>query len=221
MILMVYLMSAEEKVSQRIISSGSLGIKKTDLRKEFAEADIDAILENMVTNGDVFIDKKGAAYHCWHKDHYFQNLLNSDPRFKLTYEAIKSLEQSINRTSDGLAKTIESLANNISNLAKLKIERNEPVVSEKVQNDQLITIQFEQFKNEFDIAIANYSNSIGWVELAKIRNELCDMYNISSEEFYRLVEQLTNKYQDKYEFSTGGYEGITLRGLLHGFVRCI
>jgi hypothetical protein len=47
------------------------------------------------------------------------------------------------------------------------------------------------------------------------------MYNISSEEFYRLVEQLTNKYQDKYELSTGGYEGITLRGLLHGFVRCI
>src|SRR6188472_437191 len=149
MILRVYLMSAEEKVSQRIISSGSLGIKKTELRKEFAEADVDTILENMVTNGDVFIDKKGAAYHCWHKDHYFQNLLNSDPKFRLTYEAIKSLEQSINRTSDGLAKTMESLANNnIPNLAKLKIEKNEPVVSEKVQNDQLITIQFEQFKNE-------------------------------------------------------------------------
>ena len=218
---MVYLMSAEEQIAQRIISSGSLGVKKTDLRKEFAEAEIDTILENMVTHGNVFIDKKGAAYYCWYKDHYFQNLLNSDPKFRLTYEAIKSLEQSFNRTADGLAKTIESLANSIPNLSKLTIEENEPVVSEKIQNDQLISLQFEQFKNEFDIAIANYSNSIGWVELSKIRNELCGMYNMSNEEFYRLVEQLTNKYQDKYELSTGGYEGLIVRGLLHGFVRCI
>ena len=214
-------MSSEESVAQRIISSGSLGVKKTDLRKEFAESQIDTILENMVTDGDIFIDKKGAAYYCWHKDHYFQSLLNSDPKFRLTYEAIKSVEQSVNRTSDGLAKTIESLANTISNLSKSTIEKNEPVVSEKIQNDQLLTIQFDQFKNEFDIAIANYSNSIGWVELAKIRNELCSMYNISNEEFYHLVEQLTNKYQEKYELSTGGYEGVTIRGLLHGFVRCI
>lgn len=214
-------MSSEESVAQRIISSGSLGVKKTDLRKEFAELQIDTILENMVTDGDIFIDKKGAAYYCWHKDHYFQSLLNSDPKFRLTYEAIKSVEQSVNRTSDGLAKTIESLANTISNLSKSTIEKNEPVVSEKIQSDQLLTIQFEQFKNEFDIAIANYSNSIGWVELAKIRNELCSMYNISNEEFYHLVEQLTNKYQEKYELSTGGYEGVTIRGLLHGFVRCI
>ena len=154
-------MSAEEQIAQRIISSGSLGVKKTDLRKEFAEAEIDTILENMVTHGNVFIDKKGAAYYCWYKDHYFQSLLNSDPKFRLTYEAIKSLEQSFNRTSDGLAKTIESLANSIPNLSKLTIAENEPVVSEKIENDQLISLQFEQFKNEFDIAIANYSNSIG------------------------------------------------------------
>ena len=63
---MVYLMSAEEQIAQRIISSGSLGVKKTDLRKEFAEAEIDTILENMVTHGNVFIDKKGATYYCWY-----------------------------------------------------------------------------------------------------------------------------------------------------------
>jgi hypothetical protein len=214
-------MSAEEKVTQRIISSGSLGIKKTDLRKEFAEADIDRILENMVTDGDVFIDKKGAAYYCWHKEHYFQSLLNSDPKFRIMYQAIKSIEQSVNRTADGLAKAIESLANDIPNLSKSTIEneKNEHIISNEVQSDK--PIQFEQFKNEFDIAIANYSNSIGWVELAKIRNEICYMYDISNEEFYHLVEQLTNKYKDKYELSTGGYEGVTVRGLLHGFVRCI
>lgn len=213
-------MSAEEKLIQRIISAGSIGVKKTDLRKEFAEAETDTILERMATHGDIFIDKKGAAYYCWYKDHYFQSLLNSDPKFRLTYEAIKSLEQTVNKTSDGLAKTIETLVDSISNLSKSIIEKNEQGSSQILLSGPL-TIQLDQFKNEFDIAIANHSSTIGWVELAKIRNELSTKYNLSNEEFYRLVEELTNKYQDKYELSTGGYEGLTVRGLLHGFVRCI
>ena len=210
-------MSAEEKLIQRIISAG---VKKTELRKEFAETETDTILEHMVTNGDVFIDKKGAAYYCWYKDHYFQSLLNSDPKFRLTYEAIKTLEQSVNKTSDGLAKTVEMLVDNISNLSKSTIEKNGHSSSQIILSGPL-TIQLDQFKNEFDIAVANYSSSIGWVELAKIRNELYTKYNLSNEEFYSLVEQLTNKYQDKYELSTGGTEGLTVRGLLHGLVRCI
>ncbi|MGC2426055.1 MAG: hypothetical protein WA421_03395 [Nitrososphaeraceae archaeon] len=213
-------MSAEEKLIQRIISAGSIGVKKTELRKEFAETETDTILEHMVTNGDVFIDKKGAAYYCWYKDHYFQSLLNSDPKFRLTYEAIKTLEQSVNKTSDGLAKTVEMLVDNISNLSKSTIEKNGHSSSQIILSGPL-TIQLDQFKNEFDIAVANYSSSIGWVELAKIRNELYTKYNLSNEEFYSLVEQLTNKYQDKYELSTGGTEGLTVRGLLHGLVRCI
>jgi hypothetical protein len=213
-------MSVEEKLIQRIIAAGSLGVKKTELRKEFAEAETDTILEDMVTHGDVFIDKKGATYYCWSKDHYFQSLLNSDPKFRLTYEAIKSLEQSVNKTSDGLAKTIEMLVDNISNLAKSTIEKNGHSSSQIVLSGPL-TMQLEQFKNEFDIAAANYSSSIGWVELAKIRNELYTKYSLSNEEFYSLVEQLTNKYQDKYELSTGGNEGLMVRGLLHGLVRCI
>jgi hypothetical protein len=213
-------MSAEEKLIQKIISAGSIGVKKTELRKEFAETETDTILEHMVTNGDVFIDKKGAAYYCWYKDHYFQSLLNSDPKFRLTYEAIKTLEQSVNKTSDGLAKTVEMLVDNISNLSKSTIEKNGHSSSQIILSGPL-TIQLDQFKNEFDIAVANYSSSIGWVELAKIRNELYTKYNLSNEEFYSLVEQLTNKYQDKYELSTGGTEGLTVRGLLHGLVRCI
>jgi hypothetical protein len=213
-------MSAEEKLIQRIISAGSFGVKKTELRKEFAEAETDTILEDMVTHGDVFIDKKGAAYYCWSKDHYFQSLLNSDPKFRLTYEAIKSLEQSVNKTSDGLAKTVGMLVDNISNLSKSTMEKNGHSSSQIVLSGPL-TMQLEQFKNEFDLAVANYSSSIGWVELAKIRNELYIKYNLSNEEFYCLVEQLTNKYQDKYELSTGGNEGLMVRGLLHGLVRCI
>src|SRR4051812_23934869 len=98
-------MSAEEKLTERIILSGSLGVKKTDLRKEFAGEDIDRILEDFITRGEIYIDKRGAAYYCWHRDYYLQSLLNSDARFRLIYEAIKSLEQSVNRTSDALAKT--------------------------------------------------------------------------------------------------------------------
>ena len=213
-------MSADEKLIQKIISAGSLGVKKTELRKEFAEAETDTILEEMVTHGDVVIDKKGAAYYCWSKDHYFQSLLNSDPKFRLTYEAIKSLEQSVNKKSDGLAKTVETLIDNISNLSKSIIEKNGQTFSQIVLSGPL-TIQLEQFKKEFDIAAATYSSSIGWVELAKIRNELCTKCNLSNEEFYSLVEQLTNKYQDKYELSTGGNEGLMVRGLLHGLVRSI
>jgi hypothetical protein len=57
--------------------------------------------------------------------------------------------------------------------------------------------------------------------LANIRNKICDSCNISSDEFYRLVRELTSMHQDKYELSTGGQEGVMVRGLLHGFVRCI
>jgi hypothetical protein len=213
-------MSAEEKLTERIILSGSLGVKKTDLRKEFAGEDIDSILEDIITRGDIYIDKKGAAYYCWHRDYYLQSLLNSDAKFRVIYEAIKSLEQSVNRTSDALAKTVEANTNDvISALSKLNKEEVESQILEKSLGADL-GIQLDQFKNEFDSSVSNYSNSIGWVELAKVRNELCTKHNISDDEFYHLVEQLINSYE-KYELSTGGEEGITIRGLLHGFVRCI
>jgi hypothetical protein len=50
---------------------------------------------------------------------------------------------------------------------------------------------------------------------------MCASCNISSDEFYRLVSELTSKHQDRYELSTGGGEGVMVRGILHGFVRCI
>jgi hypothetical protein len=214
-------MSAEEKLTQRIFLSGSAGIKKTDLRREFAEGDIDIILEKAVTRGDIYIDKKGAAYYCWHREYYLQSLLNSDAKFRIMHDVIKSLERSINKTSDGLAKSLESSTNNIIlGLSKLDKENIDTKILDKGSSAGLTT-QLEQFKTDFDNSVSNYANSIGWVEFGKIRNELCTKYDISHEEFYRLVEQLINKYDKKYELSTGGYEGITIRGLIHGFVRCI
>ena len=213
-------MSAEQKIVERITSAGTAGIKKIDLRKEFQDMGIDVIIERLVTSGDIFVDKKGTAYYCWHKDYYLQNLLNTDPKFRLIYETIMHLELSVNKTSDGLAKTLETLYNNVKNSEKSAATRSVDGILQVHSNDEP-TMHLDRFRNEFDIAIGNNSSSIGWVELSKVRNELCKKHNISNEDFYSFVEQITNLYHDKYELSTGGYEGLTVRGLLHGFVRCI
>ena len=221
---MVYLMSAEEKLVKRILSAGSVGIKKTDLRKELGEG-IDAVLEKAISRGEVFVDKRASAYYCWHKSYYIQSLLNSDPRFKLTHDLIKSLESSVTSSNKELARNIETLANNISNLARLvmeiKSEQSLEALAPAEAAKSRRSMSVHEFKKEFDVSLANSSSSIGWVELAKIRNELCDKCSLSPDEFYRLVEEMIGQNQDRYELSTGGGEGVMVRGLLHGFVRCI
>jgi hypothetical protein len=222
-------MSVEEKLVNRILSFGSAGIKKTDLRREFG--DIDTPLENIISKGDIFLDKRANVYFCFHKSHYVQSLLNSDPRFKLTYEMIKSVNESVSSSSKDLLRTVEILANNISNLANVVLEMKNDQQSWLAQRMltrdvpitgvQMGTMSVHDFKEEFDVALASSGSSIGWIELASIRNKICDSCNISSDEFYRLVGELTSMHQDKYELSTGGREGVMVRGLLHGFVRCI
>src|ERR687895_2701801 len=98
-------MSSEETLADKILSAGSGGIKKTDLRREFG--DIDAHLENLISKGDIFVDKRANAYFCFHKNHYIQSLLNSDPRFKLTYEMIKSVDESVSSSSKDLVHSVE------------------------------------------------------------------------------------------------------------------
>lgn len=222
-------MSVEEKLVNRIFSFGSAGIKKTDLRRELG--DIDTPLENLISKGDIFVDKRANAYFCFHKSHYIQSLLNSDPSFKLTYEMIKSVNESVSSSSKDLVRTIETIANNISNLASVVLEmKNDQqswLAQQMLTRDvpitgvQMGTMSVHDFKEEFDVALANSGSSVGWIELANIRNKICDSCNISSDEFYRLVGELTTIHQDKYELSTGGREGVMVRGLLHGFVRCI
>lgn len=211
-------MAAEERLLKRILSAGSAGAKKADLRKELG--DIEASLEVLVSRGAVFVDKRGSAYYCFHKDHYVQSLLNSDPRFRLTYDMIKSLEESVSSSSREVARAIETLAGNISNLARLVTEKEGTAVMQASAAPKR-ALSVTDFKREFDSVIASSSSSIGWVELAKVRSDVCTRCNISGDEFYRLVGELTGQYQDKYELSTGGGEGVMVRGLLHGFVRCI
>ncbi len=211
-------MSVDEKlVIKRIQSAGSAGIKKTDLRKEFG--DIDPTLEEITSRGEIFIDKRAGAYYCWHRDSYVQSLLNSDPRFKLTYEMLKSTEEAMGR-----------LANNISNLSRyvleMKNEQQSSVFQQQIASSASVaprrrSLGVDDFKREFDSALESSASSIGWVELAKLRNQVCEKLAISTDEFYRFVEELTNQHQSRYELSTGGGEGVMVRGLLHGFVRCI
>jgi hypothetical protein len=210
-------MTAEERLLKKILSAGSAGAKKADLRKELGE--IDSTLEGLVSKGEVFVDKRGSAYYCFHKSHYVQSLLNSDPRFRLTYDLIKSLDETVSSSSKEVARAIETLACNVSNLARLVTERGTATAQASAAPGR--TVSVSDFKSEFDSALANSSSSIGWVELARIKNDVCAKCGISGDEFYRLVGELTGQYQDKYELSTGGGEGVMVRGLLHGFVRCI
>ena len=218
-------MLAEEELIQRICSAGQAGIRKTDLRKEFPQPEIDTMLEKLTNDGQLFIDKKGAAYYCWLKEGYLQYLLNSDPRFRLTHEAIYSLETSIHKNADRLAITLDAISARSSPSSDLRVindqQASEAALRKPTIDSQMTSVGLDLFKNNFDNSIANFSSSIGWVELGKVRNDLCKKHDLSNEGFYDLVAQLIARYPDKYELSSGGYEGLTVRGLLHGFVRCI
>jgi len=74
------------------------------------------------------------------------------------------------------------------------------------------------FQTHFDRCITEMSSSLGWVPFSGIRQKICESLNISTEKFYSLASSLVESNQ-KYEVSTGGQEGIHVRGMLHGYVR--
>jgi hypothetical protein len=103
-------------------------------------------------------------------------------------------------------------------------------VEEKINNlksESLLTdsihdaLSIDEFKSKFDNALSEKSQSIGWVELSAIKENVCESCNITSNAFYTLVSGLIELYPENYELSSGGYEGVVLRGIIHGFVRCI
>jgi hypothetical protein len=87
--------------------------------------------------------------------------------------------------------------------------------------DQISDLDKDKFRKEFDLVLRKCSGSSGWVLLSTIREEMERKYNLRREDFYAQVKEMTNREYDTYELSSGGIEGITVRGLLHGFVRCI
>jgi hypothetical protein len=199
-------MSSEELVLEKILSTGSNGIKKSDLKKEFTSFDLDQTLENLVNNGKVCVDKKGAAYYCWTAEVYVKHLNSVDPKFRILLERIKIIERKLDTQSNSVKDALNGL------IEVLKSENSELPKA---------LVNLDNFKIEFDTILSKSTSSIGWIELGNVRSELSQKFDLDKNEFYELVEQLVNSYQNEYELSTGGSEGLILRGLLHGFVRGI
>ncbi len=115
---------------------------------------------------------------------------------------------------DEVARRIDDI---LTTLNMLKASTNGKNGNGTYNNENAITL--EQFRIDFDRMLAESSSSIGWVELASIRERMCRRYNISAHEFYTLVSQLIEHFNSRYELSSGGQEGIVIRGLIHGFIR--
>ncbi len=204
-------MSQEEMILERILSAGFSGIRKSELKKEFANSDvnIENILENFSSTGRIFIEKKGSSYNCWSAVGYMEHLRNSDPKFRLLLKGINILEEKLESRIVALEQSTRP-----SNY-----DQEKQGVSDLSFYDSPNYI--DNFKSEFDGILGRSRDSLGWMELADVRNELGNKHNLSAIKFYELVKQLTNTYHDDYELSTGGSEGIMVRGLLHGYVRGI
>jgi hypothetical protein len=198
-------MSSEELVLEKILSTGTNGIKKSDLKKEFTAFDLDKTLENLVNDGKVCIDKKGSAYYCWTSEVYLKHLNNVDPKFRILIERMNLIERKLDIHSNSVKDALNGLIN------LLKTEGA----------DHKALVNLDNFKIEFDTILSRSTSSIGWIELGQVRNELSQKFELSKNEFYELVEQLVSAYHNEYELSTGGNEGVILRGLLHGYVRGI
>ena len=198
-------MSSEELVLEKILSTGTNGIKKSDLKKEFTAFDLDKTLENLVNEGKVCIDKKGSAYYCWTSEIYLKHLYGVDPKFRILIERMKFIERKLDIHSNSVKDSLNGL------IDLLKTEGA----------DHNALVNLDSFKIEFDTILSKSNSSIGWIELGQVRNELSQKFDLSKNEFYELVEQLVNAYHNEYELSTGGNEGVILRGLLHGYVRGI
>ncbi|MGI8831851.1 MAG: hypothetical protein ACR2IS_04355 [Nitrososphaeraceae archaeon] len=202
----------------KISLSGRNGIRRTEIKKEFQTTAIDDVVESLLKKGEVVMDKKGTAYYLWQADNYLQYLLMTDTKFRLLYDAVEEtkrlLEDKIRQnTIPTPADSTKSPSDNIENAT----DRFASVPRTREE----ITFDNDMFKQEFDLALRRYPSSSGWVLLSTIREEMGKRYNLGQEEFYDLVENMTNKEYNTYELSSGGSEGITVRGLLHGFVRCI
>ena len=101
-----------------------------------------------------------------------------------------------------LSRLVTNLENKISQMQPVQIPQNTA-----------------DFQINFDKCISEHSTSLGWTPLSEIRAKVCASLNITQEKFYSLVSSLIEQNQSKYEISTGGQEGIHVRGMLHGYIR--
>lgn len=186
----------EGEFFEKISSSGTIGIKRIDLKKMFGKK-CENVLKNLIEKNEVIVEKKGAVYFVWTKKNHALHLSQTSHKSKLASsntENVNSLNVETKSHPDGLPNVVI---------------RSTPI------NPNI------DFKIEFDRCLTESPTSIGWTPFLQIRKKLCISKNISSDYFYTLASELVEKHRENYEISSGGQEGIMMRGLVHGFVRNI
>jgi hypothetical protein len=194
---------SSNEIVDRISQAGEKGVRKTELKKEFQNSPFEDEIGSLIESGDIVMDKKGTAYYLWRPEGYMKYLLTTDTKFRLLYNKVEEIKI---QTEDRFRNSFENWNKSVSYPTKIKQGSN-------LENDN--------FGKEFNSVLKKCSGSSGWVLLSRIREEMERKYNLRQEEFYSLVKEITDREYDAYELSSGGTEGITIRGLLHGFVRCI
>ena len=187
-----------DEVFLRIESAGVEGIKKADLRKEFGK-ECEGMLEKLAGEEKIFIEKKGVAYFAWTRDNYILHLTENDPKFKIMLNMLVGVSHSVARLKDQTRNLREEME-------RLSV------------NGQGGEIDFEGI---FDKCLREAGTSIGWTPFSKMREKICQGRDLSKEKFYTLASDLVEKHHEKYELSSGGHEGIVIRGMVHGFVRAV
>ncbi|MBA3750511.1 MAG: hypothetical protein H0X03_06410 [Nitrosopumilus sp.] len=218
-------MSNKDNIVDTINSFGSVGIKKIDLKKKYTVENFDSILDELIQEEKVCISKKGSFIYCWNKEFFLEYLLNSDLKFKYLYQSITNIQNKINNYSDSIFKYIENIDCELVEIKSSFNNMENKINDMKIQSQDIGIIEsnitLDNFKESFDKILIEKSSSIGWIELSSIKNELCQICDISNNDFYNYVSNVTELYPETYELSSGGYEGVILRGIVHGFVRCI
>jgi hypothetical protein len=192
-------MPVKEEILEKIDSSGVIGIKKVDLKRTFGK-DCEGKLEELKANEQIFVEKKGVAYFVWTKENYIQHITQNDPKFKLMLGMLTGVSQSV-----------------------AKVQAHADVLQEELEQSSLKgdVSSNNNFEGVFNSSLNESSTSIGWVPFDKIREKVCENQNLSKEKFYQMATNLIENHQDRYEISSGGQEGIVMRGLVHGYVRNI
>ncbi len=186
-----------KEILGRIASAGLNDIKKAELKKTFGK-DCDDILQNLIDKEQVFVKKKGVAYFVWTRDNYILHLSQNDPKFKIVLNMVMGISHSVAK--------VKEHTNNIREEVTRISQQN--MVNPK-----------SDFKAEFDRRMIESSTSIGWAPFSEIRKKICESKKISTENFYSMATDLVKRHREKYEVSSGGHEGIIMRGLVHGYVR--